>query len=561
VDPSVTIAYFSMEVAIDETMPTYSGGLGILAGDTLRAAADGGLPIVGVTLVYHRGYYRQMLDTNGHQTEAPETWDAAQVLRLSPHVARIEIEGRTVHVRAWRYDIVGARGSVPVLLLDTDVPENDLGDRRLTDELYGGDRRYRLAQEAILGIAGKQIADAFSGHAIERYHMNEGHSALVVPTLLNEFHGDVERVRAACIFTTHTPVPAGHDRFDRATVEAVLDPITRGGLVALGQLDAELNMTTVALIGSGYRNAVAMKHGEVSRAMFPGYDIAAITNGVHAATWVCPEMARLFDARIPGWREDNFRLRQVQGIPRIDLQAAHRHAKEAMLAMVRERSGVALDPMTFTIGFARRAATYKRADLLFTDIERLKRIARERGPIQIIYGGKAHPQDNEGKELIRRVQSAMDALRGSIRAVYIENYDMAFAKRLVPGVDLWLNTPRRPEEASGTSGMKAALNGVPSLSILDGWWIEGHVEGKTGWSVGGTDGSADDDVPSLYHKLDERIVPLFYHDPAGYAEVMRYAIVLNGSYFTTERMVHEYLLNAYREAATPVRRERAAVAP
>ena len=555
-----TIAYFSMEIAIDETMPTYSGGLGILAGDTLRAIADAALPVAAVTLVYHHGYYRQTLDENGAQTEASDPWTPAGRLELADACAEITLEGRRVHVRAWRANVEGQSGAiVPVYLLDTDLPTNDPWDRTLTNSLYGGDRRYRLAQEAVLGLAGKAIVDAATRGNIVRYHMNEGHSALVVPALFMQFHGDVERVRAACVFTTHTPVPAGHDRFGRDLVERVLDRDTCGALERLGQLEGDLNMTQLALRGSGFCNAVAMKHGDVSRAMFPGHDITAITNGVHAGTWVAPPFAALFERAVPGWRSDNFRLRQAIGISLDDIRATHDVAKRELFALIDERTGLALDPHAFTIGFARRAATYKRADLLFSNPEWLRSIARQHGTIQVVYAGKAHPHDDAGKALIRRVYDAIRAIGGDVRAVYLANYDMALARRLVAGVDVWLNTPRRPEEASGTSGMKAALNGVPSLSILDGWWIEGNVEGRTGWAVGGVAGSPDDDAAALYRALDA-VVALYYREPQRFADVRRYAIAVNGSYFTTERMVREYVVNAYRDAAVPRRRRTEAVA-
>jgi starch phosphorylase len=549
-----------MEIAIDETMPTYSGGLGILAGDTLRAFADAALPVAAVTLVYHHGYYRQTLDEHGVQTEASDPWSPADRLTLADVSTIITIEGRPVLVHAWRWNVEGHGGAVvPVYLLDTDWPANDPWDRTLTDSLYGGDRRYRLAQEAVLGLAGKAIVDAATGGNIARYHMNEGHSALVVPALFTAFHGDLDAVRDACVFTTHTPVPAGHDRFDRALVDATLDRETVHALERLGQLDrGELNMTLLALRGSGFCNAVAMKHGEVSRAMFPGYDITAITNGVHAGTWVAPAFAALYDRAIPAWRGDNFRLRQAVGIPLDDIASAHDASKRAFITHLEATTGVVLDPDVFTIGFARRAATYKRADLLFSDPNWLRSIARNHGAVQIVYGGKAHPHDEEGKALIRRVFEAMRDIAADVRCVYVPNYTMATAKLMVAGVDVWLNTPRRPEEASGTSGMKAALNGVPSLSILDGWWVEGNVEGRTGWAVGGVDGNPDDDAAALYRKL-EPVVSLYYRDRAGFNDVRRLAIAINGSYFTTERMVREYAVNAYRNAAAARRADAEAV--
>jgi starch phosphorylase len=307
-------------------------------------------------------------------------------------------------------------------------------------------------------------------------------------------------------------------------------------------------MTTLALFFSRYINGVAMKHGEVSRGMFPSFPINAITNGVHALTWTAPPCQRLFDRYMPQWRRDNNYLRYARGIPLSAIRATHGECKRDLIAEVQRRTGVALDDKALTIGFARRAAMYKRAPLLFTDLARLRRIAKEAGALQIVYAGKAHPRDEGGKGIIQEIFRAGQALDGDIRVVYLENYDMALARELVAGVDLWLNTPLRPLEASGTSGMKAALNGVPSFSVLDGWWIEGHYEGHTGWSIGdGTEDHADPsaEIASLYDKLEKVIVPLFYQEPDKFAEVMRSTIAINGAFFNTQRMILQYLSNAY----------------
>lgn len=541
-------AYFSMEIALDDGIPTYSGGLGVLAGDMLRSAADGGYPLVAVTLVYHRGYFRQQVDGDGRQSALPDGWQPASRLQPTHLRTTVTIEGRPVHVAAWRTTVDGVSGSdVPVFLLDTDLPENDPIDRRWTDELYGGDRRYRLAQEIILGLGGKAIVDAATHGTVELYHLNEGHSALVVAALVAQHHGNMPAVRGACVFTTHTPVPAGHDRFARELVEQMVDPSTLRTLVGMGQLDrGELNMTELALAGAGRANAVAMRHAEVSQAMFPGYAIEAITNGVHLRTWIAAPLAELYDRHLAGWQSDNFRLRHAVGLPLDELRAAHRRAKEELAAAIAARDGVAFDPDAFTLGFARRAATYKRADLLFSDLERLEHIAQTRGPLQLVFGGKAHPQDEFGQALIARVFDAMKRLPKSIRAVYLENYDMALAKQFIPGVDCWLNTPRRPEEASGTSGMKAAANGVPSLSTLDGWWVEGYLPNTTGWAIGGLHDPAETDADALYATLEQAVLPLYYDAPDRYAEMMRGAIAFNASHFNTERMMHEYWNGPYR---------------
>ena len=556
-----SIAYFSMEICLAQAIPTYSGGLGVLAGDTLRSAADLKLPIVGVTLLHRKGYFRQHIDEEGNQTEAPVQWRPEDVLEELPERVNVTIENRPVQVRAWRYVIKGFTGhEVPVLLLDTALPENSEWDRTLTDSLYGGDLHYRLCQEIVLGIGGALLLRSLGFEGDVRYHMNEGHSALLAITLFDaqlEREGrqpfevkeqDIEAVRRQCVFTTHTPVPAGHDRFPADLIKRVLSE-RRVQLIEAAKLleHGELNMTHLALKLSRFVNGVAMKHREVSLAMFPGFPIDSVTNGVHATTWTSRPFQELFDRRIPEWRADNLYLRYAVGIPLSEIRAAHVEAKKEFLGEVAVRSKVELDPNIFTIGFARRATPYKRADLMFADPARLAQIAQSVGPLQIVFGGKAHPRDEGGKELIRRIHRAAAQLAGKVTVVYIENYEMSIAGQMVAGVDLWVNNPMKPLEASGTSGMKAALNGVPSLSVRDGWWIEGHVEGATGWSIGSDESEGDQsrDAQDLYLKLERVILPLFYGLPLAYAEVMRSAIALNGSFFNTQRMVEQYVRNAY----------------
>ncbi|MCA9770764.1 MAG: alpha-glucan family phosphorylase [Myxococcales bacterium] len=557
------IAYFSMEIGLDPALPTYSGGLGILAGDTLKAAADLGVPIVAVSLLYREGYFRQTLDAQGSQSESPYVWKPEQSLEaLKPRVV-VTIEGRRVELMAWRYVLRGVTGAeVPVLFLDAGLPSNAEWDRALTSRLYAGDEYVRLCQEAILGLGGVEMLRALGYQSLAAFHMNEGHSALLTLALLAEAVGDakmsdatpehVERVRRSCVFTTHTPVPAGHDQFPLPLVRQVLgdemaDTLQKGSAC----LDGTLNMTYLALQYSHYVNGVAMRHGDVSQDMFPKYPIRSITNGVHAATWVSPPFQRLFDQHIPDWRMDNHYLRYAVGIRRTEILAAHEEAKASLFDEITARTGRKLDPRVLTIGFARRAAAYKRADLLFTDLDRLKWISRNRGRVQVIYAGKAHPRDESGKALIRRVFEAAKELKEYVDVLYLADYDMTLGKLLCAGVDVWLNTPLKPHEASGTSGMKAALNGVPSFSILDGWWIEGHLEGVTGWSIGEewyeqSDGRVE--AASIYHKLESTIIPLFYRQPDEYARVMRSAISINGSFFNTERMIIQYVNNAYASA-------------
>src|ERR1700746_2011012 len=567
---SPNIAYFSMEIALDPNMPTYSGGLGMLAGDTLRSAADLGAPLAAVTLVYRKVYFRQHLDPPGNQSEDPQQWDPERPLTEVAGRVSIEIEQRQVWIRAWQYDVLGIDGDiVPVYLLDTNLPENSEWDRHLTDFLYGGDEHYPLAQEITLGLGGLKLLQKLGHDKIQAYHMNEGHSALLALGLLERrldqsFAGrarqlDIDGIRRMCIFTSHTPVPAAHDQFPAPLVRQLLGEERLALLEQTQALhDGSLNMTYLALRFSGYVNGVAMRHGEVSRGMFPNYDISAITNGVHALTWTSQSFCELFAHYISGWRTDNNYLRYAISIPLEDIREAHAKAKEALFTEIRHRTSVSLDPKAFTIGFARRASTYKRADLLFQDRERLKRIARDVGAIQLVYAGKAHPRDEGGKRLIRRVFDGAASLSEVIHTVYVENYDMHWGRLITSGVDLWLNTPLRPQEASGTSGMKAALNGVPSFSVVDGWWAEGWIEGVTGWAIGNTEIVEDpaSEVSTLYDKLERQIIPMFYGTPNRYTEVMTSAIAFNGSFFNTQRMVQQYLANAYmlREVPPPAPR-------
>jgi glycogen phosphorylase len=558
-----SVAYFSMEIGIDEKVCTYSGGLGILAGDTIRSAADLKVPMVAVTLLYRKGYFRQKLLADGWQQEEPAVWTIEDSLEELPPRTTVLVEGRPLHLRSWKYDVKGTGGfTVPVYFLDADLPENSEWDRTLTHSLYGGDDHYRLCQEVILGIGGVRMLRALGHDGIRSFHLNEGHAAILTLGLLDESakragrgsvtQEDMEAVRGQCVFTTHTPVPAGHDKFPIDLARRVIgerdDFFGLEGVLYEGNT---LNMTYLALNLSRYVNGVAKKHGEVSRLMFAGYSIEAITNGVHAATWASEPFQRLFDRHIPIWRQDNFSLRYALSIPKQEVWDAHMEAKKRLIGSVKGETDAEMDENVLTIGFARRATTYKRADLLFQDLERLKRISAEAGKIQVIYAGKAHPRDQEGKNLIKRIFRAKHALKNDIRIAYLENYSMTLGAMMTAGVDIWLNTPEPPMEASGTSGMKAALNGVPNLSVLDGWWIEGHIEGVTGWAIGNiVHGNAEHrdhslDAPSLYEKLEKTIIPLFYRDRERFMDVMIHSIAINGSFFNTHRMMQEYVLNAY----------------
>jgi starch phosphorylase len=515
-----------------------------------------------VTLLHRQGYFFQRLDDEGRQSEAPVAWPIDDFLRLTDGVCQVEIEGRQVTIRAWRYTIMGIFGAeVPVFLLDTDVPGNDAFDRTLTDALYGGDERYRLCQEVILGVGGVRMLRALGYTQIGKFHMNEGHAALLALDLLAEElqrtpdtrEEAMERVKRMCVFTTHTPVPAGHDQFPLTLAQRVLSPDQLEALQASECCKGGLNMTFVGLHLSHYVNGVTKRHGEVSRSMFPGYPINAITNGVHSRTWTAPAFQRLYDRYIPDWRQDSFSLRYALGIPLEAIRQAHQEAKQQLIEAVNRSVNAGFDHDVFTLGFARRATAYKRPDLLFHDPDRLRRMAQQHGPVQLIFAGKAHPRDTRGKALIGQIIQQAKALGPEVKVAYLPNYDLELAQLLTAGVDVWLNTPLPPYEASGTSGMKAAHNGVPSLSVLDGWWLEGHVEGVTGWAIGSrnddiSSGQHDEaDARSLYQKLEEVILPRYNNDPHLWAEVMRYTVALNASFFNTQRMLTEYVAYAYRD--------------
>ena len=556
------IAYFSMEIGLSADLPTYSGGLGVLAGDTIKSAADLSLPMVAVTLIHRKGFFTQTLNDEGWQVEDDVDWSPEDAMTLLAPRIEVQIEGRSVVVQAWQYDVVSPAGGIlPVLFLDTSSDENEPHDRALTDKLYGGDHTHRLKQEVVLGIGGVRMLGAL-GVEVKKFHLNEGHASLLTVELLRETKRDIEQVwderlqwddesvRERCVFTTHTPVAAGHDKFGYDVVEQVLgDTIDMNLLRELAGEDG-LNMTMLALNLSRYVNGVAKKHGEVSQNMFEGYAIHAITNGIHSYTWTAEPFKQLYDRFIPGWANEPELFVRADNIPDEEIWETHQTCKQHLVGYCYEHTGIQLDPDVLTIGFARRAATYKRADLIFTDLERLREIGC--GKLQIVYAGKAHPADTMGKELIQRVVHSLEALSPDIKGAYLPGYDMNLSSVLIPGVDVWLNNPIRPQEASGTSGMKAAHNGVPNFSVLDGWWIEGHIEGVTGWSIGPAAKEVSlserhdaEDLESLYQKLEEVLLPTYCDDRHRWIAIMKGAIGKNAYYFNTHRMMRRYVTEAY----------------
>ncbi len=551
------IAYFSMEVALRPEIHTYSGGLGMLAGDTARAAADLEVPLVVVTLISRQGYVRQSIDGDGRQVESQDPWDPAQWATPLNAMIALTIEGREVWVRPWLYCLQGMFDyQVPVILLDTALAENSVEDRTITDRLYGDDGPYRLKQEMVLGIGGVRILQSL-GFDVHTYHLNEGHSALLAVELLRrhphdpravgarECAYDVGWVRERCVFTTHTPVEAGHDRFPYDMVQRLM-----GDLIELDELRLlagpdELNMTRLALNLAGYVNGVARRHAELAHSEYPAYRVHAIPNGVHAQTWICPSFAALFRRHWPDWQLELGLLIRADELPDAAVWQAHEAAKQALAERVLALTGEKLDPHALTIGFARRMTSYKRPGLLFQDVERLLAI-HDRTPIQVVMAGKAHPRDQGGKAIIAELHAHIRALRGHMRVVFVPDYGMELARYLVSGSDVWLNTPLPPLEASGTSGMKAAFNGVLNLGVLDGWWLDGCVEGVNGWAIGdhARPPSGELDADALYDKLETAVLPLYYEKREGWVRMMKAAIG-KIAWFNSHRMLCRYAAEAY----------------
>jgi len=550
----IKIAYFSMEIALENAIKSYSGGLGVLAGDTLKSAVDMKVPMLGLTILNKQGYFKQKINKKGEQIEKKDNYNYKEFKKVKARTT-VKIGTDRVTVQAWEYLLEGVSGNhLPIYFLDTDLKINKSKYRRLSGELYRADLDYRLMQEIILGRAGVKILSALGYKNISKYHLNEGHAALAtIELFLNSKaktkNKKIEEVKQKCVFTTHTPIKAGHDTFSiELAKELIKDfPYSLPNLIK----NKELNMTELALYFSSYVNGVAFSHQAVSAKMFPGHYINSVTNGVHSRTWTSIEFQKLFDKHIPTWRHDSLSLRNAFNIPTHEIWQAHQNAKKKLIDYIYKKQGEKLKLDTFTLGFARRFTGYKRSTLLFHDMKELLRINKQAGPIQIIYAGKAHPRDNDGKAMIKEIHNLKEQYKKDIKIIFLENYDMDIAKIMIPGVDVWLNTPLPPNEASGTSGMKAAHNGVPHFSTLDGWWIEGFINRKTGWSIGERRSTLDPkelnakDAANLYNKLETRILPRYYQRPDNWRETMRYTIAINASFFNSERMLQQYIQSAY----------------
>jgi len=540
------IAYFSAEIGISAKLPTYSGGLGVLAGDHIKAAADAELPMCAVTLLYKEGYFKQRIDDEGHQTEAYPQFDPNPLLIKLPIKFTLPLRKREVWIQVYEYRHKGLSDhDIPIYFLDTNVEENFYDDQIITMRLYSGDKDHRILQEAILGFGGIKLLEELKYDNIETYHMNEGHASFIIMQLLRKFEGNSEEVRKRCHFTTHTPVPAGHDEFAIDRCERLLDGLLWTDLSEIKSIqNGRLHMTELGLHFSRSANGVSELHGKIAQDQFPDYKIEHITNGVYHPYWVGKEFREVFDNRLPGWRTDPERLLNVDAILPEELLKAHQSHKDFLLGYANSQTQKALSNEILTIGFARRAAGYKRARLIFRDLDRLKNIGIDK--LQIVFAGKAHPADNYGKNIIYDVVQNANKLFGEVKIIYLENYNLWLGRLITSGVDVWLNTPRRPNEASGTSGMKAALNGIPNLSILDGWWAEGCKHGENGWGIGNSDVVDDDaDANHLYELLEKEVIPTFYDNPEKWASIMLESII-TGVNFTAYRMINDYKEKYYK---------------
>ncbi|MBD3194132.1 MAG: alpha-glucan family phosphorylase [Candidatus Lokiarchaeota archaeon] len=550
------VAYISMEAALDSNIPTYSGGLGVLSGDTIRSAADLEIPMVAICLCYSSGYFYQLFNEKGEQKEKEIEWSFFYEFDKVEKPIEMMIENKTMKVSAWLYRVIGQSGHViPIYLLTTDVKGNEPWMLKLTGSLYDSTSRWnRIVQEMILGIGGVRLLNSLGYENIKTYHINEGHGAFSTLELYNNYGKNIEEVREKVAFTTHTPVPAGHDRFDYSLVNKVFEDRYPAKFKELGDQDGKLNMTVLAMNCSRYINAVAQKHGVTTREMFPNYDIDAITNGVHLPFWVSKPIKKIFDRKWPNWKANPSVLSNAIEIDDLELFDAHIENKFNLISYQKGHSWNLLDEELITIGFARRFATYKRAILPFHDLDRLGKICQ--GEVQFIYAGKAHPKDNAGKDYIKKIFEAGDYLYNNygVKVVVMENYNVDLAHMLVSGVDVWLNCPERYREASGTSGMKAALNGILNFSVLDGWWIEGFKKNKeAGWAIGKfpeeyseseTLNDWERDANEIYETIENKIIPTYMnHDE--WLFKCKNAISL-AAFFNTHRMVEEYAKKAYQ---------------
>ncbi len=542
-----SIAYFSAEIGISASLPTYSGGLGVLAGDHIKAAADVGLPMVAVTLLYKEGYFKQRIDEDGKQTEVYPQFDPNPFLEKLSDKFTLRLRKRDVWIQVYVCHYKGIKGhTIPIYFLDTDVLDNFHDDKIITHRLYSGDKDHRILQEAILGFGGLKLLETLGYDKIQTYHMNEGHCSFLTLELLDKFNGDEQRVRSVCHFTTHTPVKAGHDHFSIERCRKLLHGLLPENLNLPSMIQGNrLHMTELGLYFSRTANGVSKLHGDVAQKQFKDFSLEYITNGIYHPYWLGKSFREIFDLKIPGWRTNVELLHHLDLISNEELEWAHWSHKDFLLSYANSQTQKAMSKDILTIGFARRAAEYKRARLIFSDMDRLAKIGK--GKIQIIFAGKAHPNDKTGKRIIHDIVKNAHYLAGKVKIVFLENYNMWLGRLITSGVDIWLNTPLRPMEASGTSGMKAALNGIPNLSIYDGWWAEGCRHGINGWGIGEPKkGNDEQDAESLYQLLEHEVIPIYYNNKEKWLNMMRASIQTSVD-FSAARMIKEYENKFYND--------------
>lgn len=539
------IGYFTAEIGLWSELHTYSGGLGVLAGDHVKSAADAEIPLVGVTLLYREGYSRQHLDSDGIQSESYPVLDPNEFLEKTDITIQLPLDNQTIYARVWCANIVGQTGhTVPVYFLDTTHENNSQHHQEIGQRLYGGDDDTRIRQEYLLGVGGIQLFDHLQIE-LKGIHLNEGHCTFAMLELLSRGWSREELAQNS-LFTTHTPVPAGHDRFDWSLVKEIMgrklpddaEKLVRNAGDSEGGKRCSMSHLAVALSTSV--NAVSVLNAEVAGTMFSEKMILPITNGVHHPTWTSNTMAQLFDQHIPGWKANPTQLKDARSIPNEALKQARSENRKLLHDLVKEETGVEFEEHRLTIGFARRFATYKRANLVFHDLEKLREIGS--GKIQFVFSGKAHPKDEGGKKLIRDIFASAKTVEEEIPVAFLENYDMATGLAMTSGVDIWLNNPIRPLEASGTSGMKAAMNGVPNCSILDGWWPEACKHGVNGWAIGNAEDERNDprDAANIYSTLENDVLPSWERKDETWANLMRESIASSAG-FTGMRMIEDYL--------------------
>ncbi len=538
------IVYVTAEVGLDCGLATYSGGLGVLSGDHVRSAADLGLPFTCITLYYRQGYGQQSFDAQGQQNMTFPSTEPGDLLEAAGSVQIDSVDG-PLQLRVWKREVSGTKGSVDVLFLDADHDGNPESWREVSRKLYGGDNALRLRQELVLGLGAIALAqEAFEDDF--QLHLNEGHCA-IAPVAWSLSGLPEAAIRARTLFTTHTPVKAGHDRFSADLAKALLPADLHAETErVLGP--GTLNMSHLAAHYAHAMNGVSMTNAKVAEPLFDGRSIEGLTNGVHHRKWCLPAMAALFDRQLPGWREDPRMLAQASNLEDEALDTARRQAKEELCDYANARTRSALLPHRLTLGFARRMTPYKRGNLLFFDEQRLMEAAQAVGGLQVIFAGKSHPKDVEGQRILKRIFDQAQRSGGALRVALIPDYSMWLGRLLTGGVDLWLNNPIRPLEASGTSGMKASLQGVPNLSILDGWWVEGCQAGVNGFAFGGERPERDDagDAEALYRCLIQEVAPVWADRQARLT--MQKAAIATAADFTSERMVSDYLNRFYAVA-------------